>query len=149
MSDGNVTLLITPIERDNMLTVNKIEATLESNCTCTYLDDDGNEVESWNDCHGCWEDSVEWFNEDLLYPWMAANNYHDNTPIKIVSPNLGWMRQAAYKDTYVKDLVQDLTINGDFTLRFTLEGDTLTCVRSSHDEYGASFTFELREEDEY
>lgn len=149
MSHVNATLLITPIERDNMLTVNKIEATLESNCTCTYLDDDDNEVQSWNDCFGCWEDSLEWFNEDLLYPWMAANNYHDNTPIRINATRITWMNRSGYKDTYVKDIVDSLKINGDFTLRWTLEGDKLECVRSSHDEMGAHFTFELREEEEY
>lgn len=148
MSDTPVTLLITPIERDNMLTVNKIEANLSSECTCVEFDEDENESQA-SECWGCWDDSVSWVTEDVIYPWMAANNYHDNTPIKIVSPNLGWMRQSAYKDTYVKNLISDLTLNGDFTLRFTLEGDKLSCVRSSHDEYGASFEFELREEEEY
>ena len=148
MSDGTVTLLITPIERDNMLTVEKIEATLESNCTCEYYDEDDNLVPSYNECFGCWEDSVYDFNENILYPWYAANNFHDNTCIKIVSPNIGWMRQAAFKDTYAKNILNDLTINGDFTLRFTLEGATLTCVRSSHDELGAMFTFEARPEEE-
>lgn len=134
-----------------MLVVDKIEATLESHCTCTRYDD---ELDEWTEepsdyCYGCWDDAVYDFSENLLYPWYAANNYHDNTPIKIVSPNLGWMRQSAYKDTYAKDILDSLILNSasGFTLRFTLEGATLTCVRSSHDEYGAMFTFELRDED--
>lgn len=134
-----------------MLVVDTIKATLESNCTCMKYDD---ELDEWTEepsdyCYGCWEDSVYDFTENILYPWYAANNYHDNTPIKIVSPNLGWMRQPAYKDTYAKDILDDLKINGDFTLRFYLEGNKLSCVRSSHDELGASFDFELREEEEY
>lgn len=132
-----------------MLTMTRVDATLESNCTCEYYDEDDNLVPSYNECFGCWDDSVYDFNENLLYPWYAANDYHDNTPIKIVSPNIGWMRQSAYKDTYAKDILDDLKINGDFTLRFTLEDGKLSCVRSSHDEMGASFTFELREEEEY
>lgn len=149
MSDGNVTLLITPIERDSMLTVEKVEATLESYCTCgTYHEETDTWTDEYSECHGCWEDSVYDFNENILYPWYAANNYHDNTCIKIVTPNIGWMRQAAFKDTYAKDILNDLTLNGDFTLRFTLEGDKLSCVRSSHDEYGAVFEFELRPEEE-
>lgn len=149
MSDGPVTLLITPIERDNMLAVEEVKVTLESNCTCEYYDEDDNLVPSYDDCFGCWEDSKEYFNEVIMYPWMAANDYHDKTPIKIVSPNLGWMRRAGYKDTYVDDIVNSLTINGDFTLNFTLTGDKLECVRSSHDEMGAYFEFELREEEEW
>ena len=149
MSDGPVTLLITPIERDNMLTVDKVEATLESYCTCgTYNEETDEWTDEYSDCHGCWEDSVYDFNENLLYPWYAANNYHYNTPIKIVSPNIGWMSQRAYKDTYAKDILDSLVINGDFYLRWTLEGDKLSCVRSSHDEMGAMFTFEVRLEEE-
>jgi hypothetical protein len=147
MSDGPVTLLITPIERDNMLTVEKIEASLDSDCTCVEFDEDENESQA-SECWGCWDDNLSWVTESVIYPWMEANNYHDNTPIKIVSPNLGWMRQAAFKDTYAKDVINDLTINGEFTLYFTLEGATLTCVRSSHDEMGAKFTFEARPEEE-
>jgi hypothetical protein len=132
-----------------MLTVEKIEVTLESHCTCMVWDDELDDyTEEYADyCHGCWDDSVYDFTENLLFPWYAANDYHDNTPIKIVSPNLGWMRQAGYKDTYAKDILDDLKINGEFTLRFTLENGKLSCVRSSHDEMGASFTFELREEE--
>jgi hypothetical protein len=127
----------------------RVDATLESNCTCEYYDEDDNLVPSYNECFGCWDDSVYDFNENILFPWYAANDYHDGTPIKIVCPNIGWMRQSAYKDTYAKDILDDLKINGDFTLRFTLENGKLSCVRSSHDEMGASFTFELREEEEY
>lgn len=132
-----------------MLVVDKIEATLYSHCTCMKYDE---ELEDYVDepsdhCYGCWDDSVYDFNENILYPWYAANNYHDNTPIRIISPNIGWMRQSAYKDTYAKDVLDSLTLNGEFTLRFTLTGDKLECVRSSHDEYGAVFAFVLGEED--
>lgn len=130
-----------------MLVINRVDATLTSDCTCEYYDEEDNLVPSYDDCFGCWDDSVHDFTENILYPWYAANNYHDDTPIKIVSPNLGWMRQSAYKDTYAKDILDDLKINGDFILRFTLEGDKLSCVRGSHDEHGAGFTFELREEE--
>jgi hypothetical protein len=111
-------------------------------------DEDGNEIYA-RDCFGCWDDSVYDFNENILLPWMNANDYHDKTPIKIVSPNLGWMRRAGYCDTYVEEILDKLTINGDFTLRFTLQDGKLECVRSSHDEMGALFEFELREEEEY
>lgn len=131
-----------------MLTIDKVEATLESNCTCMDEDEDGNLIYA-NDCFGCWDDSVYDFTENILYPWYAANNYHDNTPIRINATRITWMNRSGYKDTYAKDILDDLTINGDFTLRWTLEGNKLECVRSSHDEYGAHFEFELREEEEY
>lgn len=132
-----------------METLTRVDATLESNCTCEYYDEDDNLVPSYDDCFGCWEDSVYDFNENILVPWMNANDYHDKTPIKIVSPNLGWMRRSGYCDTYAEEILDKLKINGDFTLRFTLTGDKLECVRSSHDEMGAYFEFELREEEEY
>jgi hypothetical protein len=129
-----------------MLTVEKIEATLSSDCSCVEFDEDENESQA-SECWGCWDDNLSWVNESVIYPWMAANDYHEKTPIKIVSPNLGWMRRAGYKDTYVDDIVNSLTINGEFTLNFTLTGGKLECVRSSHDEMGAYFEFELREEE--
>lgn len=134
-----------------MLVVDKIEATLYSHCTCMKYDEELEEyTEEYSDyCYGCWDDSVYDFNENILYPWYAANNYHDNTPIRIISPNIGWMRQSAYKDTYAKDILDSLTLNGEFTLRFTLTGDKLECVRSSHDEMGALFAFVLGEEEDY
>ena len=132
-----------------MLTMTRVDATLNASCICEGYDEEtGESTGEWpGECYGCWEDSVYDFNENLLYPWYAANDYHDDTPIKIVSPNIGWMRQSAYKDTYAKDILDDLKINGDFILRFTLENGKLECVRSSHDEMGAMFTFELREDE--
>lgn len=132
-----------------MLVVDKIEATLESNCTCMKYDEELEEyTEEYSDyCYGCWEDSVYDFNENILYPWYAANNYHDNTPIRILGSNMTWMRREGYADTYAKDILDKLTINGEFALRFTLENDKLECVRSSHDEMGAYFTFVLGEEE--
>jgi len=134
-----------------LLVVDKIEATLYSHCTCMKYDEELEEyTEEYSDyCYGCWEDSVYDFNENILCPWYAANNYPDNTPIRIISPNIGWMRQSAYKDTYAKDILDSLTLNGEFTLRFTLTGDKLECVRSSHDELGACFAFVLGEEEDY
>lgn len=134
-----------------MLTVEKIEATLESNCTCMVWDEELDDyTEEYSDyCYGCWDDSVYDLENNLLIPWMNANDYHDNTPIRINATRITWMNRSGYKDTYAKDILEDLKINGDFTLRFTLEGNKLSCVRSSHDEYGAYFEFELREEEEY
>lgn len=134
-----------------MLVVDKIEATMESHCTCTRYDD---ELDEWTEepsdyCYGCWDDAKYDFTENLLYPWYAANNYHDNTPIKIVGTRMTWMSRSGYKETYAKDILDDLMINGEFTLRWTLEGDKLSCIRSSHDEMGAHFEFELRDEEEY
>lgn len=132
-----------------METLTRVDATLESNCTCEYYDEDDNLVPSYDECFGCWEDSVYDFENNILIPWMNANDYHDNTPIRINATRITWMNRSGYCDTYAKDILDKLKINGDFTLRFTLEDGKLECVRSSHDEYGAHFEFELREEEEY
>ena len=59
-----------------------------------------------------------------------------------------WQHLSGYTVATPETLIDKLTINGDFTLRFTLTGTTLEVVRASHDEYGALFEFEKIDESE-
>jgi hypothetical protein len=51
---------------------------------------------------------------------------------------------SGWAEATPETLIDKLTLNADFTLRFTITADNkrLTCVRSSHDEMGAFFEFE-------
>lgn len=121
-----------------------------SNCVCEDYNEDTGETTPSNDCFGCWQDSLELLRESIIDPWAEANDYYDDTDVRISGTAIGWRRLAGYKDTTVKDLVEALTLNGDFTLVFKLENNAITVMRYSHDEpTGASFTIGLTpEEDE-
>lgn len=59
-----------------------------------------------------------------------------------------WLGRSGWATATPETLIEKLTLNGDFTLRFTLAGNTLEVVRSSHDELGALFEFEKLPEEE-
>jgi hypothetical protein len=60
---------------------------------------------------------------------------------------MGWTASSGYLVTKAGHLLEKLSINGDYTLRFFRKGKDLEVVRSSHDEYGAGFSFELAPEE--
>ncbi len=129
-----------------------------SYCQCVKADEDGNEMLDTNGdfipsetCYGCFEDELLNIKHDLLNAWMNANGYELDTPIKILGSGMTWRGVSGYKITTPKNLVNDLMLNADFTLRFYANADytTLKVVRSSHDELGAGFEFELLSPDEY
>jgi hypothetical protein len=59
-----------------------------------------------------------------------------------------WLSRSGYAFATPETLIDKLTLNADFTLRFTLTGDTLEVVRASHDEMGALFEFAKIDESE-
>lgn len=131
---------------------------LLSYCVCSKCDDEGNEMLDKSGepipsetCYGCFDDELANIKHDLLNQWLDANGYELDTKIKIVGSRMTWRGVGGYKYTTPKTLVEDLMLNGDFTLRFYASNDykTLKVVRSSHDELGASFEFELVDPDEY
>ena len=60
---------------------------------------------------------------------------------------MGWTASSGYLVTKAQHLLEKLSINGDYTLRLYRKGKDLEVVRSSHDEYGAGFSFELAPEE--
>ena len=95
-----------------------------------------------NNCYGdCHDYIVEHF-ADNVFP-EAMKRLGNPTYVRIEGRNMGWQNRSGYaiaQGTW-ESVYNKLAINGDYTLRFTLAGDSFTVVRSSHDEpTGAYFT---------
>lgn len=136
----------------------KASGTMTSNCTCYYCDKcevtvfhDGYCPEcdncetgltpNWENCSGgCWDEMVSDFEEFGYKPWTVANMKEE---FAIYGRNVNWNRSSGHTGrlTEFEQLMKNLTLNGDFTLRWELSEDneTLTVCRSSHDEMGAMF----------
>jgi hypothetical protein len=113
--------------------------TLQTDCTCESYDDNDKLVPS-NDCFGCYDDSLELLKSEVIEPWLEANDLYEDTAVRIIGTAIGWRRLSGYKDTTPKELVEALSLNGDYTLKFDLTGTTLSVKRYSHDEpTGARF----------
>jgi hypothetical protein len=122
-----------------------IEYEITSNCTCAYFDEDEELIES-DHCLGCFDDAKNDLDHNLGL-WITANNFEDDTLIKVSGTGIGWRRLAGYKTATASKAIEALFIeNGDFTIRYSLtEGNkTLTATRYSHDEPVGTglFTFE-------
>jgi len=91
-------------------------------------------------CGECWDESKYDFEEIAFNPWCLANNAD---AFAIYGRRMGWTGSNGHTGrlTTFDELIENLTLRGDFTLRWELSEDnkTLTVVRSSHDEYGAMF----------
>ena len=127
-----------------------LQYTLSSDCSCEVYDEDTDTSSPSDYCYGCYEDDLDNIKHELLNKWLEANQYELDTPIKIVGTRMTWRGVGGYKITTPKDLVESLTGDYDFTLRFYASTDykTLKVVRSTHDELGASFEFEQVSEQE-
>jgi len=138
-------------------TNNTIQATLTNSCQCHYCaecevgyygeydeacPDCGTESEQGDYCTGdCWEYQKEGW-DYLFYRWLSA--HHSPRTYFIEGSNMGWRRVAGHTDKLDSGdaVLEALTGGFDFVLRceFDPSDDTLTIVRSSHDEMGALFT---------
>lgn len=96
-----------------------------------------NGLVSADSCAGCWEDSREWL-DVFLSDWFESVG--DPFQLQIVGRGINWDRQNIRAVVDSCDLFDALTINGDYRLKFWIEGDVLRVMRSSHDEpTGAAF----------
>jgi hypothetical protein len=118
------------------------EFEMTSDCTCQMFEsEDSDTTIPSNECFGCWEDDKDNFKYEILNPWLEANGWNEDTIVYVYSGNMNWNKVAGWTNVRAGEAIDCLTLNGDFTLRYKLEDKTLTCVRSSHDEYAALFTF--------
>jgi hypothetical protein len=128
--------------------VEPVKFEISSDCICETYDEDTDTSSPSNECFGCWEDEKDNFKYVILKPWLEANGFDEDTVIYVFSGNMNWNRVAGWTNIRASEVVDCLTLNGDFTLRYELNGKDLTCVRSSHDEMGALFTFTKAEDEE-
>lgn len=124
------------------------EAELTSDCTCEDWDTDTDTMTPAESCWGCFDDAKDNFQFSVLEPWLKANDWDTETLVHVFGANMNWNRVSGWTDVRASELLDSVTLNGDFKLRFVLLDDnSLICVRSSHDELGAIFVFDKARED--
>ena len=138
MSYPTVIIESTPKERETM------KAIIESNCVC---ENENDYVDSYGETNPCFGECWEWQKEDVAWiigEWQKKNGYEDDTPILITGKNMNWNHVSGWAEATPKTILDKLTLNGDFRLTFEFdeEENIFNCVRSSHDEMGALFTFQ-------
>jgi hypothetical protein len=134
-----------------MQTITDWSAALTTNCECSYLDEEGNEIpeeDTPDYCQGyCYEEASDDCLE-LLDDWQRLNDYPRAVIIQGI--RIGWRNLSGYafiresgSDKISRELLNKLIIDGEFTLQFSLTGKVCTIRRTSHDEWpGAEFTLE-------
>jgi len=140
------------LTRERIKIMEKFTLALTSDCTCESYDDEDNLVPN-EYCYGdCWNDQKENFEAFMFMQWAIANDIKDTDLLHIGGDGIGWQRRSGYTiaQANTNSIIQNLSINGDFTLRFTLEGEELSVIRSSHDEPTGTgwMTFRLATEEE-
>jgi hypothetical protein len=135
-----------------------LQAEVTNNCTCIVYDEetgDNLKDEYGYDarpdyCYGdCFDESVRDLNDNVLPEWLNLHRATSDDYVLIGGSGMGWLRQSGkiIARATGEHIVKAMSINGDFTLRFKLEDKSFTAVRSSHDELGALFAFEVMAED--
>jgi hypothetical protein len=131
---------------------------ITNGCVCYKVDEEGEaildsygEPEPSDYCFGCFEDEMDNLKYCVVEPWLKANGIEEGADIRVDGSSMGWTHSSGWTTTVatVKGIVDALSINTEWTLRFRLEEDDtkLIAVRSSHDELGARFEFALADEE--
>jgi hypothetical protein len=139
-----------------MNTTEVIKAELSSDCSCEEYDeetgesklDEQGEVVMSIVCFGCYDDDKAYIQDEVITTWVERNGWEMDTPLKINGERMTWLSRSGYAFATPETLIDKLTLNADFTLRFTLTDTTLEVVRASHDEFGALFAFDKIDESE-
>ena len=134
-----------------------INAEITNNCTCTVYDeetgmakqDEYGDMRS-DECFGCFDEAIDDLHCNLLTGWLSLHQATTDDYVLIDGHGMGWLRRQGQiiAKANGKDIVRALSINGDFTLSFTVKDKSLNVIRSSHDELGASFVFKTMAQDE-
>jgi len=116
-----------------LMTTTKQKLIMNGSCLCS--DDDGN---STIECYGCWDDALADFDNDVLELFNASpNNEFAVTGLPLWNRDLS----GIVKVETGEELLRAITVNGSWTLRYSIDGNVLHCVLSHHDvPCGRSFT---------
>jgi hypothetical protein len=111
-------------------------ATLTTECTCEYYDDETDTFTPTSDCYGdcydmAWDDASE-----LIAQWAK---HWDTDAVRIEATDATWQRLRGYTElTFHNEFGEALrafTIGGDYTLQLSVdELGQLSVRRFSHDE---------------
>ena len=138
-----------------MATKTNMNGVLRSDCSCYYCgtceavftlsdwsdkcDLCENELTFFECCYGeCWQSMKDDF-AMAFEEWCEMNETEE---FYVSGSRVGWRNLSGHtgRMTTFDELMEQLTINGDFTLRWKLVDGELLILRSSHDEpMGASF----------
>lgn len=113
--------------------------TLSTECSCFDIDENPT-----TECFGCYQDVLDNFKSEILNPWLERQGLEDDSIVNVTIQGMGWARRSGEFVITAGEIINALTLNGDYRLDFKLEveSDKLSCVRYSHDEpTGASFKF--------
>jgi hypothetical protein len=135
---------------DNTTEPQATEMSLSNTCSCEVEDETTGELTWSNECFGCFDEDKDYFKDEFLMPYLNSKGWDEDTIIRVIGERMNWDNTSGWTEVPAKDLLKALAINGDYTLRVEITSEKeLTITRSSHDEYGASFRFELSPEQEY
>jgi hypothetical protein len=115
-----------------------VVAHVSSDCTCE--NEEGQDPSCFDG--DCYLYDKSFVTDDLVPLWLERNGKADADSIYVNARNLGWTHGTGEGRIDRDDLFKLLELNGDFSLRFHLNGKNLTVVRTSHDEPGGA-TYEL------
>jgi hypothetical protein len=133
---------------------------LTNACICYKVDEEGEAVlDSYGEpvpsdyCYGCFDEEVENLKYCVIGEWLDLRGIADGSPLMVRGSGMGWTNASGWTivPANTKSIVEALSINTEWTLRFRLDEDTnnLIAVRSSHDELGARFEFSPAESDSF
>lgn len=109
-------------------------AVVSSDCTCA---DETTDEPSCFDGE-CYKLDKQFVEDDLITLWLQRNDKTDADAIGVKARNLGWQHGTGQGHIEIGDLFSLLTLNGDFSLKFMLDGRDLSVIRTSHDEPGGA-----------
>jgi len=123
------------------MTIQTEYAELTNSCTCQAYDEDTDTYSDATDCYGdCWESALYLLKEDLG-EWYKNNEGGwwrvNGLPL--------WNRMACgvFQADTIENFVRGITVNGDWILRYRLNGDVLEAILSHHDRpTGGAYTVE-------
>jgi hypothetical protein len=130
--------------------MSEFTAEITSECVCIKYDEFGEPVLDKNgdtipadQCnYDCYTEQVFDFTETFLPMWLESKAIMADSPVRIGGSGMTWRGVGGYTDTSARGIVKALEFGNQFTLYFTLKDGDLSCVRRSHDEYGALFEIE-------
>ena len=115
------------------------DGTITNSCSCANYDEDTDTYTASDECYGdCWDTTLHLLEHDLG-DWMS-NNPNDWWQVNGLPL---WDRNVSgsfHADT-IEEFVRGITVNGEWILRYRLNGNVLVARLSHHDvPMGREFT---------
>ena len=126
----------------NDTTTTALTGELTNSCTCLLFDEDGEtksvDTEYSETCYGdCWEYAVE----DFAMCCLILRNSNETGWWKVSNLRL-WDGESSgyFHAKTVADLIDGMTVRGDWTMRYTAHDDRVEYSLSHHDAMGSNTT---------